>query len=428
MSRSHVVISGDTLGKISTRYYGTFANWQHIVTSNPQLIGRKTASDGSPLIFPGDVLLIPDISTGSVPSSVASSIPVKLDEGSPEDISVYIDGKLYTGFTGYTVSLPLDGLDAFSFSSPWQDDIKALHKVFKPFMYKTCAVYYDKKLLFNGRLLTSAPVVNPDSKTITIQGYPLCGVLNDCCLPSSKFPASYGDMTLDQIARDVCEPFGIKVSFSESTGDKFDSVEYEPGTTVLSFLQKLAEQRGFIYTNTSQGGLQFFKPKIESVGATYKEGALPYISCSPKFQSQSMFSHLTGFTKTESDLDSSSYTYENKYLIKNGVFRPTNFVVQDCDSGGLEKAVKAKAGQMFASSVSYSLTVVGQKDTSGNVYHKGMSVSVLSPGAMIYRETKFLVNELELKRSDTEGDQTTMSLILPESYTGQLPDVLPWED
>lgn len=57
-----------------------------------------------------------------------------------------------------------------------------------------------------------------------------------------------------------------------------------------------------------------------------------------------------------------------------------------------------------------------------------MSVSVYSPGAMIYRESKFMVNEVVFKRSDTEGNQTELSLILPESYSGELPSVLPWEE
>lgn len=370
MSKSYTVVGGDTLGKISVKFYGVWGNWTKIVSSNPQLAPRKKASDGSPLIFPGDVLIIPDLTIESAPSSVINSNPIILDEESEQDISVYIDGKLYTGFTGYTVSRPLDSMDAFSFSAPWMDDKKFLHAVFKPFVYKQVAVYYNRTLMFNGRLLTSAPNVDPDSKTITIQGYPLCGVLNDCCLPESKFPPSYSGLTLKQIAADCCEPFGIDVSFSESSGDSFETVEYEPGTTVISFLQKLAEQRGFIYTNTDQGGLYFFKPKIEAVSATFKEGELPYVSCSPTFDSQNMFSHLTGFTKTDKEEDSSSYTYQNKYLIKNSVFRPTNFVIDDADGSSIESAVKAKAGRMFASSCKYSLTVVGHTDANGNMYKK----------------------------------------------------------
>lgn len=174
--------------------------------------------------------------------------------------------------------------------------------------------------------------------------------------------------------------------------------------------------------------MKFFKPRVESIGATFREGELPYVSCRPNFSSQNFFSHLTGFSKTDKEDDATSYTYQINYLVKNGVFRPFSFVVDDADSGSLESAVKAKAAQMLFSSCSYELTVVGCTDANGNIYHTGMSVSLFSPGAMIYRDTKFVVSSMHIKRSDSEGVQTVMSLVLPESLSGKLPEVLPWEE
>lgn len=426
MSKTHTVINGDTLRKISTRYYGSASKWTDIRDSNPQLAVRKTASDGSPLIYPGDILLIPE--EIKIPNAVTTATPVVLDDNAEDDISIYINGKLYTGFTGYTLSLPMDGLAAFSFSTVWDDAKKELHDSFRPFTFKQCSVYFSKKIIFTGRLLTSAPSVSPDSKTISIEGYPLCGVLNDCSLPVTKYPPSYSNLNLKQIAEDVVQPFGVKVEFGSSAGDEFEKIEYETGATVLSFLQKLAEQRGLFFTNTEKGWLKFFKPTVEPVLASFREGELPYISCKPNFTSQDFFSHMTGFTKTDKEQDATSYTYEIKYLIKNGVFRPFSFVVDDADSGSLENAVKSKAAQMLFSSCSYELTVVGCTDKFGNLYKKGMSVSLYSPGAMIYRDTKFVVSKLIIKRSDNEGVQTTMSLVLPESLSGSLPEVLPWEE
>lgn len=59
MSKVHKVVSGDTLGAIAIKYLGSFNKWHDIVLANPQLTGRKTAIDGSPLIFPDDILVIP---------------------------------------------------------------------------------------------------------------------------------------------------------------------------------------------------------------------------------------------------------------------------------------------------------------------------------------------------------------------------------
>lgn len=432
MSRTYTVVSGDTLVKVSIKNYGTYQNWKKILTSNPQLTGRKTSVDGVPLIFPGDVLIIPDET--DVPAKVIESVPelisksIKVEDAADDDFSIFIDGRLYSGFTGYTVKMAMDSLDVFSFSAPWDDTTKQIHASFKPFTFKECAVYFNKKILFLGRLLASAPEVTPESKTINLQGYPICGVLNDCDIPVSKYPPSYNGMTLKQIAEDICQPFGIRVSFSEDAGKPLDKVEYTIGTKILDFLKKLSEQRNFVFTNDSSGNLFFWKVPEESVRVSFREGELPFVRCKANFNQQQMYSHLTGFTKTDKKSNASQYTYQNKYLIKNGVFRPVSFVCEDVDSSGLEKAVKAKAGQMYVNCCSYELTVYGCTDSDGDIYSKGMSVSVYAPSAMIYRDTKFQVKELEIKRSDTEGVQTTFKLMLPDSINGTIPDVLPWEE
>lgn len=71
MAKTHKVIAGDTLNKIAVRYYGDAAKWTDIVKSNPQLAGRKSVYDGSPVIYPGDVLIIPD---DSVQAAVKTAV------------------------------------------------------------------------------------------------------------------------------------------------------------------------------------------------------------------------------------------------------------------------------------------------------------------------------------------------------------------
>lgn len=430
MSKTYKVVSGDTLVKISTKQYGTYTKWRQILSANPQLAGRKKSYDGVPILNIGDVLIIPSESDAPktvVEKPILVSDSIKIEDCSEDDFSVFIEGKLFTGFTGYTIKLSVDTLDAFSFSCSWEEK-KEVRDAFVPFTFKECAVYFKRKLVFLGRLLTSAPEVSPDSRTINIQGYPLCGTLNDCCIPVTKYPPSYNGMTLKQIAEDICQPFGVGVEFSEDSGNPIDKVEYEIGTKILDFLKKLSEQRNFIFTNSPNGGLFFWKVSEESTLAVFNEGELPFISCKVSFKQQEMYSHLTGFSKTDKKNAAAQYTYENQFLIKKGVFRPFSFICEDVKPNELEKAVKAKAGQMFVNCCSYTLTVYGCTDRDGDIFHKGMSVSVYAPSALIYRPTKFQVSEIEIKKSDSEGVQTTFSLILPDSINGTIPSVLPWEE
>ena len=277
-------------------------------------------------------------------------------------------------------------------------------------------------------MLPPSTAVDSGGKTVNVQGYPVCGVLIDSCLPETLFPAEYSGLDLKQIAETVCQPFGVKVTVKGDVGAAFDKVEAELSDKAWDFLKKLAEQRGMVLSNDKDGSLLVYKPEVEAVSASFVQGEFPFISCSSEFDKQGMYSHITGYTKTTNEDKSEKYTYENKLLVKNGVLRCYAQVIEDTDGGGLEKAVKSLAAQMLASCVKYRLTVSGHRDKDVKLYHKNMSISVKAPGAEIYKETKLLVDEVTLKRSDGEGAVTEFQLVLPGARTGELPEVFPWEE
>jgi len=89
--------------------------------------------------------------------------------------------------------------------------------------------------------------------------------------------------------------------------------------------------------------------------------------------------------------------------------------------------VEQKAGRMFGNVCSYTLTVQGHHDQAGNLYQKNTTINVLAPGASIQIDTKFLIRSLTKSRTVSGGDSTTMNLVIPESFSGEIPKVVPWE-
>lgn len=425
MSKVHSVVSGDTLGAISIRYLGTFSKWQKIVDNNPQLSGRRKASDGSPLIYPGDRLVIPEDKTEKpVSPQTAKTITVANGE---QDVSIVIDGNKFTGFTGYEINLAYDSFDTFSFSAPYDIAQKELKAAILPFAFKDCEVYYLGELLFRGTLLTPDPELQSEATEITLQGYPLCAILNDCTAPPAKYPADYFNVTIQDIADPIAEVYGIKIMYPDGPGEPFPDVSYEPTETVLNFLLKLAQQRKLLFSNDENGRLVFFKSKKESAFISFKEGNLPLLSITPQFNAQDFYSHITGHTKTDSEKDSLQFTWENNYLINKGITRHKTIMIDDAiTSSDLETAVKAHAGRMYADCVSYSLKCDTHTTEKGKVFKKGMTVCIQAPGAMITRQTNFIARNIKLLRT-TEGKTAELSLVLPGSFTDDLPEALPWD-
>lgn len=428
MSFSHAVKKGDTLGNISLTYTGSRARWTDIVAANPQLAGRKTAPDGSPLIFPGDVLIVPD---QKVPQEkVKAETPAQDLGGQEHRFSLLINGELFTGFTAFKLILNDDAPDVFSFSAPFDPEQEIFKKSFKPLTYLDAVLYFDKQIVFAGNLLVSDPKITPDSRTVDLQGYAKCGVLN-CTLPDTLFPPSYSGMTLSAIAKNACAPFGLNVVLEGSDGAAFEDVAYDVGDKILDFLSQLAKQRGLVSTNAPDGSLRFWNDKPGKSCATFIEGDLRFIDCQESFSETEFYSHVTGYAKVNEDKDIKNkpekYTFENEYLIKNGVLKPFAYVVDDSEGAELEAAVKAKAASMLCACVSYDLQITGVTDKDDAIFKKGCCVTVKAPTSQIYSETKLQAKSIEMSLDDTNGLITKMHLVLPGLRNSEIPAKWPWE-
>jgi prophage tail gpP-like protein len=189
--------------------------------------------------------------------------------------SIKIDGKEYTGFTGYELNLNYDSFDTFSFSAPYSDAMIELRSAIVPFAFKSCDVFYEDSPIFKGTLLTPDPELTDKSGEITLQGYPLCGVLNDCMVPPTKYPLECMGLAIKGIADAACDPYSIPVVFDGDIGPAFTEVSIEPTDKIIDFLKKLAQQRNLLFTNTEKGELRFFQAKQEKAFASFSEGKLP---------------------------------------------------------------------------------------------------------------------------------------------------------
>ena len=430
MSRVHKVQQGDTLGSIAIRYLGSSSKWPKITGTNPQLASRRKAADGSPLIYAGDDLIIPEDETAARPASstsTANTEPIALSDAE-QDITIKIDGQQFTGFTGYELNLAYDTFDTFSFSAPYCDAMKELRDAIVPFAFKPIDIYYDGALVLKGTLLTPDPELADKSGEITLQGYPLCGILNDSMVPPTKYPLECMGINMKGIAEAACDPYSIPVVFDGDIGPDFTEVSIEPTEKIMDFLTKLAKQRNLLFSNTEKGELLFFTAKDKKAFATFTEGKTPLLSIKPKFAAQEFFSHITGFSKTEAEYPSYSFTLENKYLINKGIMRHHSITVEDAENeNDLANSVRAYAGRMFADCVSFELECDGHLNADGERFKKGIGVCVLAPTAMITRETDFIARNIKLMRTAETGKTATLTLVLPGSYTGELPEAFPWE-
>lgn len=411
MTKTYTVKTGDTLAKISILFYGDSNKTNRIMEANPKIKDPNR-------IFKGQILLIPDlVETQDTPKNIASD--------DPNEIACKIDNANFKFWTSFRLNFSLDSIDSFALEAPFEKDSSVYREAFRPFEYKDIVLYLGGEVIHNGILISSIPSVSPTRSTVAISGYSKPGILNDVNMPVSSYPIEYSNLNLSQIADNITRAFNLATQFDGDPGPKFDKVAISPTDKPFSLLVKLAQQRGFILSNTLDGKLLFRKTENTTPIASIKEGELPFISCSPSFSPQNYFSSITGLTPERANNKAGKLTVNIKDVKS---LRPFTFVADDTNTQNLQAAVNSEVGRMFGSSATYTLLVVGLRAPNGDIWRDGQMISVLSPGAAIYTESKFLIKSAILTRTSSEGDRAELQLVLPEAYLGGIPEVLPWRE
>ncbi len=411
MSITYRVITGDTFDLISRKTYGTEKESNRLVRANPGV---------SEPLTPGILITIPNL-PGRPQNIKQSAASTELDE-----VAILIDGNRFRFWSEIRLTRSIDSMDTVEFSAPFDSTQPGFRSSFRPFSFKTVEITIGGSPLFTGTMVSVLPTLENDNRTLSIGGYSLPGVLNDCTPPASSFPLEFDDVGLRTIASTLSETFGISVDFQAEQGSIFERVAIEPGQKVLAFLTDLAKQRNLIITSSPTGELIFLK-SIESGNpvSILRQGASPVMLVEPSFNPQSYYSDITGIEPVLSGLSGSQFTVQNPRLM--GVVRPFTFTIPDTRDADLKQAVETKVGKMFGNMVTYSVTVDTWRDPAGNLWEPNTLIKLNAPDAMVYTDYNFLVRSIEFNR-DSKSQTAVLKLVIPGAFSGKIPETLPWDE
>jgi hypothetical protein len=207
--KKHTVTSGDTLGAISVVYLGTFSRWHEIVEANPQLAGRRTSIDGSPLIYVGDVLTIPE----KVPTPAE-----QFDNAVPGAI--------------LRATICVENWD-------FEGDNRELD----------CGSFEIDSVDFSGP---------PDIVTIKALSIPISSSIRN-----SEKTRAWEDITLQKIAHDIADDAGLELMYEIEGDIQLDRVDQEEKSD-MSFLLELCIQYGVALKVTDNKVILFEEEAYEA--------------------------------------------------------------------------------------------------------------------------------------------------------------------
>jgi prophage tail gpP-like protein len=399
LSSTYKARGGETFEVIARRAYGTEQNASRIRAANP------FAFEPVP---PGTVLTIPDDIAGAPAVDPATT---------PEGITVTIGGTDLRAWQAFRYTEALDGVQTFTVSAPFTDTVR-------PLEFAATRVYADNTKIFEGHAVGVSPLVTPGEESVEITGYSRPGTLMDCVASAGAYPVEFKNMTLAAIAKQLAEPFGVRVSAGLDAGAAFKKVSLSADRKIWAFLTELAQQRGTLLRSNAAGDLVIAKgPTFAVPVAALSQGAPPLIAVRPSFNPQQYFGHVTGVEPTKFGRVGESHTVENPFARDNP--RPFTFVVPDAEKADVRTATEAKAARMFASAASYSVDVMTWRTPAGALWSAGDFVTLKAPAAYIADDFPFVIRAVTLNATP-DSQTATLDLALPEAFSGTMPRAVPW--
>jgi prophage tail gpP-like protein len=359
-----------------------------------------------------------------------------------DEVTLLIDGVIFSYWESVTINTQIDTFSTVNFTAPFEPDDLDARRVLVPLSFKLIQLFIGGEPYFFGRMLPIVPSLESDKRTVEVGCYSYPATLNDCTIPVGQKP-EFIDVGILSISDEICEPFAINViepvlptelfatnedPFNPETfrnyNEPFAKVSIDVGEKIIEFLSKLAARRNILITDNANGDLVYLRANSGGISVAHlQEGHSPLLSVVPELKTQEWYSDITGVQSQKMTLEgSASYTLKNKFL--PGVFRPYTFKVKDVDTT-VQPAVESKFARMVANVVTYKIEVIGWRDQAGRLWTKNTMLDVTAPSAMIYERYQFLIKGVEF-RVNAERQTAVLSLVLPGSFTGVLPETLPW--
>lgn len=351
--------------------------------------------------------------------------------GLSEEVSLLIDDIPYKFWNQVDIDLSLDDIaDRFTLSGPFDYENPSIVDVFRPYKYREVGIYVGGQKVMTGTMIKPKTNNTGNSSTITVEGYSSPGIMADVNVSPDNWPLSINGLNLEEIANKLLSPFEIDVVFEADPGAKFtkaDKARLEPDEQIGNFLIKLAKQRGLIISSNEKGEL-IFKTIGDAIATmSLKGGEWPVINSSTTFDGQTMFTEITALGTNNKKGFGQKATVENPALANAPKNRPMVFKASDIAAGGLQAAATAKLGRMIAESVQIDLDLVGwfQPQPESTIWKPNQRIFFESARDMLY-EDEYIIRNVKLSKGP-DAATTSISLVFPESYNGEIKSSFPWE-
>ncbi|WP_432721296.1 hypothetical protein R0381_002565 [Jeongeupia wiesaeckerbachi] len=246
-------------------------------------------------------------------------------------LELQVDEQIYAGWTDLAVEAGLEQLSG-SFTLQLTEHWPGAGEPRPVKPGQRCVVKIDGQPVVTGFIDSVAVSFNATSRSLSVSGRDATADLVDCSAIHGA--GQWKKASLARIARDLCDPFKIKVAVDpgvQALADQpFDSWNIEEGESCFDCLERAARLRTVMLTTLGDGGMYITRPGAEQAKAALVEGG-NIVSANGDFSWSERFSEYR--VKGQSRRTHAGVGISKDAEIAAGRYRPKILLAEDQTNG-----------------------------------------------------------------------------------------------
>ena len=280
----------------------------------------------------------------------------------------------------------------------------------KPLTYPKVEIYHDDVLILTGTILNQNYSDEAKPTLVSVTGYSIAGVLDDCTIPLSAMPMELNNMSLKEICEKLLPLYDIAFSFENSVAElmnkKFEKVNFDYDKTIKSIIIELATERGIFVNHTAKGEVRFTDSSAHNLKIVEHFEDYGTMKMDLDVNGQGMHSEISMLAGTsDSNITEGEVTLKNPYCT---VKRPVIYKMSTGDSIDVNEAVRLK--------LSAELRNIVLKIETTKFIKPGNLITVKSERLKINNRVAFFVEQTVISQ-DNQGLKYSMNCVLKDVYT-----------
>lgn len=335
-------------------------------------------------------------------------------------VTLRTDGRLFTGWTSVSVTRSIESVAGYfelGVNVPPGTDLSGLAPG------KAFTLEIGGQIVCTGYIDSRRRQMTADSMKITVAGRDKTADLIDCAAVYSG--GQWKNRTLEQIARDLCAPYGVTVRWELSDKESsavFPGFTLDHSETVYEALVRASRARGVLMTSNAAGELVFSRAASTATDELVLGENLLTLDFEEDFRDRFSEYTVKGYARTNGaegdDIDAKSIVSRKGTATDSDVTRYRPMIII-ADSKITAKDAQARAlreqRRRLAKSITFEAEIDGWTCKDGQLWMPNLLVTIDASKYAI-KTTELLVSKVNLILNDQDGLKTRVSLSPREGF------------